>query len=70
MYEFEPMARLGMSAYGGETVAPTMPFDKLKSILGEPPSIHPLNDSIGGTSPKLRLRLPMTPRPAPFKQNL
>ena len=65
MYEPKPTARLGMSAYGGETVAPAMPFDKLNSILGEPPSMQPLKDLTSGTSPKLRLRPPMTPRIGP-----
>ena len=38
VYEPESMARSGMSAYGGETVAPTRPIDRLQAILGEPPS--------------------------------
>ena len=59
-----------MSAYGGETVSPAMPFDKLRSILGELPFVQPLKDLMGGTSPKLRLRPPMTPRLAPFEQKL
>ena len=29
VYELESMARLGMSAYGGETVAPIRPIDRL-----------------------------------------
>ena len=70
MYELEPTVRLGMSAYGGEMVALVMPCDKLRSILREPPSMQPFKDHSGGTSPKLRLILPMTPRPAPFEQNL
>ena len=67
MYEPKSTARPGMSAYEGEMVAPAMPFDKLKSILGEPPSMQLVKDLAGGTSPKLRLRLPMTPRIAPFE---
>ena len=70
MYEPQPTVRPRMSAYGGETVALAMPFDKLKSILGEPPSMQPLKDLIDGTNPKFRLRPPMTPIPAPFEQNL
>ena len=70
VYEPEPTVRPGMSAYGGETIASVMPFDKLRSILGEPPSMQPVKDLASGTSPKLRLRLPMTPRIAPFEQNL
>ena len=70
MYEPKHTTRMRISAYGGETIALARPFNKLKSILGEPPSMQPLKDPTGGTSPKLRLRLPMTPRPAPFEQNL
>ena len=70
MYEPKPTTRHGMSAYGGETVSLAMPFDKLRSILGEPPSMQPFKDLSGGTSSNLRLRQPMTPRIAPFEQNL
>ena len=45
IYEPESTTRPGMSAYGGETVAPTRPIDRLYSILGEPPAIHHLRDS-------------------------
>ena len=61
VYELEPIARPRMSAYGGETVASAILVDKLKSILGEPPSLQPLKDPTGGISPKLSLRPPMTP---------
>ena len=56
MYEPKPTARPGMSAYRGEIAAPTMPFDKLKSILGESPSMQPLKEPTGRSSLKLRLR--------------
>ena len=46
-----------------------MPFDRLRSILGESPLAQPLKDHSGGASPKLRLKPSMTPRPLPFKQN-
>ena len=47
-----------------------MPFDRLGSILREPPSTLPLKDQSGGASPKLRLRPSVTPKPTPFEQNL
>ena len=70
VYELEPTVRPRMSAYGCETVAPAMPYDRLRSILGESPSTQPLKDHSGGASPKLRLKPSMTPRPAPFEKNL
>ena len=63
VYEPEPTARPGMSAYGRETVAPARPIDRLQAILGEPPSIHPLRDSTGTINPMPRPRQPMTSHP-------
>ena len=45
VYEPKATARLSMIAYGGEMVALARPIDRLHSILGEPPTIHPLRDS-------------------------
>ena len=38
-YEPKPTTRPRMSTCGGETITLAMPFDKLRSILGEPPSM-------------------------------
>ena len=63
VYEPESTARLGMSAYGRETVAPTRPIDRLQAILGEPPTIHPLRDSTGMVHAMPRPLQPMTSYP-------
>ena len=70
VYEPESMARPGMSAYGREMVAPTRPIDRLHSIFGEPPTIHPLRDSIGMVNPIPRPIQPMTSYPTQVERNL
>ena len=63
VYEPESTARLDMSAYGGERVAPTRPIDRLQAILGEPLAIHPLRDSTGTVNPMPRPQQPLASYP-------
>ena len=67
---FMSQSLLGTSAYEGETVAPAMSSDRLRSILGEPTSGNYPKGSSEAVNPRLRLRPPMTPKLAPFEQNL
>ena len=69
VYEPKSMARPSMSAYGREIVAPTRPIDRLQAILGEPPAIHPLRESMGTINPMTRPLRPVTLHPTLVERN-
>ena len=47
----------------------TRPIDRLQAILGEPPAIHPLRDSIETINPMSRPLRPMTSHPTLVERN-